>query len=66
MSEIEPPGNRVGDLSRKALARVRARFTELDQPGWDPQIEANLNAGKLDLLIAASGVEFEQSKAHPL
>ncbi len=66
MSEIEQLEKTVANLPPKDLAQFRAWFLDFDERVWDQQIEADLKAGKLDLLIAEARAEFEQGKARPL
>ena len=66
MSEVEQLEQRVSNLPPKDLAQFRAWFMEFDSRLWDEQIEADLKAGKLDVLIAEARAEFKQGKSRPL
>jgi len=50
-------------VSPEDLAEFRARFPELDAWLWDQQIAENLEAGKLDRLIAEAREELEAGRA---
>ncbi|MFN7871840.1 MAG: hypothetical protein ACK5QQ_06535 [Cyanobacteriota bacterium] len=41
----------VAALDPSALAEFRRWFAEFDAAAWDPQLEADLSAGKLDALL---------------
>ena len=62
MNEIEQLERTVSNLSPEDLAQFRAWFFEFEARVWDQQIEA----GKLNRLIAEARAEFEQGKARPL
>ena len=66
MSEIEQLEKSISNLSPKDFAQFRAWFLEFDARVWDEQIETDLKAGKLDMLITEARTEFEQGKARPL
>ena len=62
MSEIEQIEERVQSLSREELAKFRAWFLEFDAKVWDEQIEADVNAGKLDELIDEALADSKPAK----
>ncbi|HWA89716.1 MAG TPA: hypothetical protein VG889_06750 [Rhizomicrobium sp.] len=45
---VEELKKAVASLPSKELARFRAWFEAFDASKWDEQIEADINAGKLD------------------
>ena len=51
MKDIE---RQILELSRDEFARLRAWFAEEDAKAWDAQFEADVRAGKLDVLGAAA------------
>lgn len=66
MSDIEQLERTVSSLSPKDLAQFRAWFLEFDARVWDEQIESDLNAGKLNTLMAEARTEYDKGKAKPL
>jgi hypothetical protein len=50
MSTIEEIERAVRELSPAELARFRAWFAEFDASVWDRQLEADVAAGRLDVL----------------
>jgi hypothetical protein len=50
MSKIEDLEHRVKALSPEELASFRRWFAEFDAEAWDRQLEADVEAGKLDSL----------------
>ena len=63
MSELEEIEQRIRKLSPDELSRFRAWFIEFDHLLWDRQIEADSNAGKLDMLAAEALAEYKAGKA---
>jgi hypothetical protein len=45
---------------------VRGRYGRSTEQSWDQQIEEDLEAGRLDTLIAEVTAEYEAGSAHPL
>jgi hypothetical protein len=50
MSRIEEIEHQIKELSAEELRSLRAWFDEYDADLWDRQIEADVNAGRLDEL----------------
>jgi hypothetical protein len=50
MTKIEQIEREVADLAPAELAVFRKWFAEFDAEIWDRQMEADVNAGKLDAL----------------
>jgi predicted esterase len=51
MGNIKALEAAVEALDPEALAEFRRWFAEFDAAAWDCQLEADLNAGKLDALL---------------
>ena len=51
MTTVAEISGAVKRLPKRELARFREWFAEYDAAVWDRQIEADLKAGKLDVLI---------------
>ena len=63
MSDLEEIEQRIRKLSPDELSRFRAWFIEFDHLLWDRQIEADSNAGKLDMLASEALAEYKAGKA---
>ena len=50
MSKVENLEQQIQGLSPEELAQFRSWFAEFDAASWDRQIEADVEAGKLDAL----------------
>ena len=50
MSQVQEVEEAVRRLSPKELAAFRAWFAEFDAAAWDQQIDADVEAGRLDAL----------------
>lgn len=50
MTKIEELESSIRQLTREELAEFRRWFQDYDADQWDRQIEADINAGKLDQL----------------
>ncbi|MBV8846491.1 MAG: hypothetical protein JO307_27105 [Bryobacterales bacterium] len=50
MSKVENIEHQIQDLSSSELAQLRQWFAEYDAEAWDRQLEADIEAGKLDAL----------------
>ena len=48
--QVEILKQHIAKLDKDSFAKLRDWFFELDQARWDKQIEADVKAGKLDLL----------------
>ena len=51
MGKIENIERQIEALSPEELAQFRAWFLEFDWAAWDRQLEADIQAGKLDQLV---------------
>ncbi len=59
MEELE---NEIRSLDDKALAELRAWFTEYDHSRWDAQIQRDSASGKLDGIVAEALAEHGAGK----
>jgi len=50
MSRVENIKNQIKELSRNELTALREWFAGFDADAWDRQMEADINAGRLDTL----------------
>jgi hypothetical protein len=66
MSEVEKIEQSIQKLSSEDLDKLRAWFAEFENRVWDQKIEANLQAGKLDGIIAKSLSEYSSGKDREL
>ena len=66
MSEVERIEQSIQKLSREDLVKFRAWFAEFENRAWDQKIEADLQAGKLDGIIAESLSEYNSWKTREL
>ena len=66
MTELEQIEKSVKDLSEEDLAKFRSWFLDFDWQVWDVKIERDLDAGKLDRLIAEARADYEAGKAREL
>jgi hypothetical protein len=66
MSELEQLERQIEQLSPEELAKFRAWFVEFDAQAWDRQIEADLQAGKLDQLIEDAISDYKSGKAREI
>ena len=56
----------VRRLPKRELARFRKWFAEYDAAVWDRQIESDLKAGKLDVLIREAQRDHRAGRTKPL
>jgi hypothetical protein len=66
MGKVEHIEQQIAALSADELAAFRRWFAEFDADAWDRQIEADLNAGKLDRLIAEAEADYNSGKTRDL
>jgi hypothetical protein len=66
MGTVEHIEQQIAALSAEELAVFRRWFAEFDADAWDRQIEADLNAGKLDRLIAEAEADYRAGEAREL
>ena len=50
MSRVEKIENQIKELSQDELTALREWFADFDADAWDRQMEADINAGRLDSL----------------
>jgi len=62
MGTIEEIEDAVRGLSSKELAAFRAWFAEFDAAAWDPQIEEDVAAGRLDALAEEALYDLRQGR----
>ena len=63
VQEIE---SAIRQLSVAQRSELMARIAVLDDDDWDRQIEADLEAGRLDKWLTEVRAEYEQGLAKPL
>lgn len=63
VAEIE---SAIAQLPAKDFAELMAWIQEYRERAWDKQIENDLEAGRLDSLIAKAEDEYRQGLAKPL
>ena len=56
----------ITKLSAEDLAVLAVWFAEYRAQTWDKQIEQDLDAGRLDALLAEVDAEYEAGQAKPL
>jgi hypothetical protein len=56
----------IAQLPPRDFAELIAWLQEYREQAWDKQIENDLNAGRLDKLIAEAEEEYKQGLARPL
>ena len=56
----------IAQLSAKELAELMAWLEEYHAQMWDKQIEEDLEAGRLDALLAEVDKEYEAGLSQPL
>jgi hypothetical protein len=56
----------IGRLSAQELTELMAWLEEYHAQVWDKQIEEDLEAGRLDAVLAEVDREIEQGQARPL
>ena len=66
MTELKQLEQRVQNLSPEEFAEFRAWFLELEARLWDHQIAEDLEAGKLDGLIAEALEDFKAGRAREI
>ena len=58
--QVEILKQQIAKLDKDSFAKLRDWFFDLDQALWDKQIEADVKAGKLDLLGSESIAESQK------
>jgi len=66
MSRVESLEKGVRALSHEELAAFRAWFVSFDADGWDREIEADLQAGKLEALAEEALQAHRRGKSREL
>jgi hypothetical protein len=66
MGNIENIERQIEALSPEELAQFRAWFLEFDWTVWDRQLEADIQAGKLDRLVHKARRDHAADKTTPL
>lgn len=66
MSEVQKIEEAVEHLSEPQLAEFRRWFVEFDGDTWDKQIEADIAAGKLNVLAEEALSEYRSGKSREL
>jgi hypothetical protein len=66
MGKIENIERQIEALSPEELAQFRAWFLEFDWAAWDRQLEADIQAGKLDRLVQEARRDHAADKTTPL
>ena len=66
MGKIENIERQIEALSPGELAQFRAWFLEFDWAAWDRQLEADIQAGKLDRLVQEARRDHAADKTTPL
>ncbi len=66
MNRVETLEERVRFLSREELAAFRAWFASFDADAWDRQIEADVQAGKLDTIADEAVAEYRRGESREL
>lgn len=66
MGKVEKIEHEVRALSPEELAQFRAWFLEFDRAAWDRQLEADVQAGRLDTLAEKALRDHAAGKTTPL
>jgi hypothetical protein len=66
MGKIANIERQIEALSPEELAQFRAWFLEFDWAAWDRQLEADIQAGKLDWLVQEARRDHAAGKTTPL
>lgn len=66
MTRVEALEREVEKLTREELAAFRDWFIEYDWQAWDREIEADVDAGRLDRFAAEALAEFERGETKEL
>jgi hypothetical protein len=65
MDNIENIERQIEALTPEELAQFRAWFLEFDWAAWDRQLEADIQAGKLDRLVQEARSDHAAGKTTP-
>jgi hypothetical protein len=65
-NKVEALEKEIRDLSRDELASFRKWFEKFDAAEWDRQIENDIEAGKLDKLVAKALAAHKRGESREL
>ena len=66
MSRVENIENQIKELSQDELTALREWFAGFDADAWDRQMEADINAGRLDSLAERALLDHEAGRSTKL
>jgi hypothetical protein len=66
VAHVEHIQARIEALSEEDFTRLRKWFAQKDWQRWDEQLEADIEAGKLDFLLEEAKVAKSQGKLQDL
>jgi hypothetical protein len=66
MSSVEEIERAVSELTPDDLRRFREWFADFDAELWDRQMERDVAAGRLDVLIEEAREEYRSGRTRPL
>jgi len=66
MSRVEKIENQIKELSQDELTALREWFAAFDGDAWDRQMEADINAGRLDSLAERALRDHEAGRSTKL
>jgi len=66
MSRVEKIEDQIKELSRDELTALREWFADFDADAWDRQMEADINAGRLDSLAERALLDHEAGRSTKL
>jgi hypothetical protein len=66
MSRVENIEKQIKELSPDELTALREWFADFDGDAWDRQMEADINAGRLDTLAERALRDHEAGRSTPL
>jgi hypothetical protein len=66
MSRVKNIENQIKELSRDELTALREWFADFDADAWDRQMEADINAGRLDSLAERALLDHEAGRSTKL
>jgi len=66
MSRVDNIEKQIKELSRDELTALREWFADFDADAWDRQMEADINAGRLDSLAERALRDHEAGQSTEL
>ena len=66
MSRVEKIENQIKELSQDELTALREWFADFDADAWDRQMQADVNAGRLDNLAERALRDHEAGRSTKL